>query len=103
MLSPLIIKSSMITSQKGFKASLNPGAIGIKCTAHELLEYSIKYKFKAISPLLGDLIKLDEIEKEAYLNKMKKNKIVFDSAGLPIEFRTSEAKFQKGYEFSLFA
>ncbi len=99
MLSPLIIKSSMITSQKGFKASLNPGAIGIKCTAHELLEYSIKYKFKAISPLLGDLIKLDEIEKEAYLNKMKKNKIVFDSAGLPIEFRTSEAKFQKGYEF----
>ena len=99
MLSPLIIKSSMITSQKVFKASLNPGAIGIICTAHELLEYAIKYKFRAISPLLGDLIKLDEIEKEAYLNKMKKNKIVFDSAGLPIEFRTSEAKFQKGYEF----
>ena len=29
---------------------------------------------------------------------MRKNKITFDSAGLPIEFRTSELKFREGFE-----
>jgi sugar phosphate isomerase/epimerase len=98
--SPFFIKpSEFLDSNKGFMASLNPGAIGLRCSAHQLLDYAIEYKFSAISPLLGDLIKFKEDERKAYLSKMESNRIEFDSGGLPIEFRTSESKFQEGFQF----
>lgn len=99
-ISPFLINStSLINFKKRLKASLNPGAIGLKCSPKELLDFAIKYEFNSISPLIGDLLKLSESNREAYLSKMRKNKITFDSAGLPIEFRTSELKFRDGFEF----
>ena len=93
-ISPFLMKTSeFLNSNKGFIASLNPGAIGLKCNAHELLDYAIEYKFSAISPLLGDLIKFNEEERKTYLSKMQINKIEFDSGGLPIDFRSTETKF----------
>ena len=88
-----------IDSKKSLKASLSPGAIGIRCTAKELLDYAIKFKFSAISPPLRELIQFKESDKMAYLEKMKENEIVFDSGGLPIDFRTTESKFIEGYDF----
>ena len=98
--SPFLISSSgFIGTRKTLKASLSPGAIGLKCTANELLDYAIKFKFSAISPPLRELIQFKESDKKAYLEKMKKNEIVFDSGGLPIDFRTTESKFKEGYDF----
>ena len=98
-ISPFLINStSLFTPKKRLKASLNPGAIGLKCSPKELLEFAIKYEFNSISPLIEDLLQLNESNREAYLSKMRKNKITFDSAGLPIEFRTSELKFREGFE-----
>ena len=88
----------MFTPKKRLKASLNPGAIGLKCSPKELLEFAIKYEFNSISPLIEDLLQLNESDRKTYLSKMRKNKITFDSAGLPIEFRTSELKFREGFE-----
>lgn len=99
-ISPFFMKTSeFLNSNKGFIASLNPGAIGLKCNAHELLDYAIEYKFSAISPLLGDLIKFNEEERKTYLSKMQINKIEFDSGGLPIDFRSTETKFLEGFKF----
>ena len=65
-ISPFFMKTSeFLNSNKGLIASLNPGAIGLKCNAHELLDYAIEYKFSAISPLLGDLIKFNEEERKS--------------------------------------
>ena len=97
--SPFLISSGLIGTRKTLKASLSPGAIGLKCTANELLDYAIKFKFSAISPPLRELIQFKESDKKAYLEKMKKNEIVFDSGGLPIDFRTTESKFKEGYDF----
>ena len=97
--SPFLISSGLIGTRKTLKASLSPGAIGLKCTANELLDYAIKFKFSAISPPLRELIQFKESDKKAYLEKMKKNEIVFDSGGLPIDFRTTESKFIEGYDF----
>ena len=99
--SPFLISSELIGTRKTLKASLSPGAIGLKCTANELLDYAIKFKFSAISPPLRELIQFKESDKKAYLEKMKKNEIVFDSGGLPIHFRTTESKFKEGYDFLL--
>ena len=81
--SPFLISSELIGTRKK-KASLSPGAIGLKCTANELLDYAIKYKFSAISPPITELIQFKETDKKAYLEKMEKNEIIFDSGGLPI-------------------
>ena len=97
--SPFLISSGLIGTRKTLKASLSPGAIGLKCTANELLDYAIKFKFSAISPPLRELIQFKESDKKAYLEKMKKNEIVFDSGGLPIDFRTTESKFKEGFDF----
>jgi hypothetical protein len=70
--SPFLISSELIGTQKALKASLSPGAIGLKCTANELLDYAIKYKFSAISPPIKELIQFKETDKKAYLEKMKK-------------------------------
>ena len=97
--SPFLISSGLIGTRKTLKASLSPGAIGLKCTANELLDYAIKFKFSAISPPLRELIQFKESDKKANLEKMKKNEIVFDSGGLPIDFRTTESKFKEGFDF----
>jgi len=100
--SPFLISSSeLIGTRKTLKASLSPGAIGLKCTANELLDYAIKYKFSAISPPITELIQFKETDKKAYLEKMEKNEIIFDSGGLPILFRTTDSKFKEGYDFLL--
>ena len=99
-ISPFFIQSSdLINAKKEFMASLNPGAISLKCTADELLDYAIKFKFSSISPPLMDLIRFNAGDQKAYLMKMQKNGIVFDSGGLPLEFRASESKFKEGCEF----
>ena len=99
-ISPFFIKNFKIfDSNNGFRASLNPGSIGLKCNANELLDFAILYKFSSISPLLGDLIKFKDDDRKSYLAKMEKNDIKFDSGGLPIDFRSSDSKFQEGFQF----
>ena len=99
-ISPFFIKNfELFDSNKGFRASLNPGSIGLKCNANELLDYAILYKFSSISPLLGDLIKFKDDDRKSYLAKMESNDIKFDSCGLPIDFRSSDSKFEEGFQF----
>ena len=93
------LSTSLQNTAKNLRASLNPGAIGLQCTATELLDYAISFNFKAISPVLEELISYSKTQQKEYLSKMKANDIVFDSGGLPIQFRASEAIFQQGLSF----
>ena len=100
VVSPFVtLPSSLDTNGESLRASLNPGSIGLRCTAAELLDYSILYDFKAISPILTDLISYSKTQQEEYVTKMKAHDIVFDSGGLPIQFRTSKIQFQRGLSF----
>ena len=84
---------------KSFRASINPGAIGLQCNAQELLDYAIMFNFSSISPLLNELVAFSPNEKKVYLEKMRNHGIKFDGGGLPIEFRSSEKIFQQGLKF----
>ena len=79
----------IVDSLKSFRASLNPGAIGLQCNAQELLNYAIMFNFSSISPLLNELIAFSPDEKKVYLEKMISHGIKFDGGGLPIEFRST--------------
>jgi sugar phosphate isomerase/epimerase len=99
-ISPFLMNTvPVVDSLKSFRASLNPGAIGLQCNAQELLDYAIMFNFSSISPLLNDLVTFSSNEKKAYLEKMINHGIKFDGGGLPIEFRSSEKIFQQGLRF----
>ena len=99
-LSPFVLRASSNNPLSGtLKACLNPSAIGLQCNAKSLLNYAKTFGFKAISPLLNDLLSLSETEKLNYLSEMKDLGIVFDSAGLPIQFRTTESEFLQGLKY----
>tara|TARA_B100000780_G_C21060675_1_gene426287 strand:- start:37 stop:972 length:936 start_codon:yes stop_codon:yes gene_type:complete len=99
-ISPFLMNTVPVAdSLKSFRASLNPGAIGLQCNAQELLDYAIMFNFSSISPLLIELLAFSPNEKKAYLEKMISHGILFDGGRLPIEFRSSEKIFQKGLKF----
>ena len=99
-ISPYLMNTvPVVDSLKSFRASLNPGAIGLQCNAQELLDYAIMFNFSSISPLLNELVAFSPNQKKVYLEKMRNHGIKFDGGGLPIEFRSSEKIFQQGLKF----
>ena len=99
-ISPFLMNTvPFVDSLKSFRASLNPGAIGLQCNAQELLDYAIMFNFSSVSPILNELVAFSPDEKKAYLEKMISHGIQFDGGGLPIEFRSSEKIFQQGLKF----
>jgi len=88
--------SSHGNSDRKIRISLNPGAVGINCTARELLELAIKYNFDSIIPIVKEFQEMNQKEIDNYLEKMSENRISFDVSGLPLQFRTSKNQFDKG-------
>ena len=88
--------SSQGNSDRKIRISLNPGAVGINCTARELLELAIKYNFDSIIPIVKEFQEMNQKEIDNYLEKMSENRISFDVSGLPLQFRTSKNQFDKG-------
>lgn len=84
------------TSNRKFRISLNPGAVGVNLGQEELLDAAIKYGFEAIIPYSSTLIEWNTDQFQAFLDKMKKNKISWGASGLPMDFRRDEDTYAKG-------
>lgn len=78
------------------KIYLSCGAIGVKASMSQALDYAAQYGFEAIEADGGWLTSAPEGEVERFLDRMKEKKIVWAQAGLGVEFRKSEADFQAG-------
>jgi sugar phosphate isomerase/epimerase len=82
-------------TQRKFKMALNPFMVGIDVNQKELLSLAHRTGFEAITPILQQLAEYSEGELNTYLGEMKQKNITWDAAGLPIEFRKTEAKFRE--------
>lgn len=83
-------------TNRKFKVSLNPGAIGVKSTQKELIGHAVRHKFEAISPMPDQLGKMDSGELSEFLGEMKDHKLSWDAAGLPVDFRKDQTTFNEG-------
>ena len=92
------INLSKLRSETNFKSSLVPGSIGLKTDANRLIFQAYSYNFTAIAPLIPELVSFSSNQIETYLNKMDDHNLVFDTAGLPVQFRSDEKTFLKDYE-----
>lgn len=95
LMASLPLSSFSSPKERLFKMSLNPGAIGVQLNQNQLLDSAIKHGFEAIVPLWSELADKGPEMSAAVYDKMQKHNVSWDAAGLPVEFRQDESKFQE--------
>ena len=78
------------------KIYLSCGAIGVKASMSQALDYAAQYGFDAIEADAGWLTSASESDVARFVDRMKEKKIDWAQAGLPVEFRKGDTEFQVG-------
>lgn len=88
--------SSRGAPNRKMKLSLSPGAIGVKASPRELVALAHEHGFEALEVSADFLMGLTDSELAAYKTTLKG--LSWGVAGLPVDFRGEEAKFQSSME-----
>ena len=76
--------------------SLAPGSIGIQADQLQAIELAHRHGFESVEPYGGHLARLSSAELESLLGDLKDKRLVWGAAGLPVDFRGAEDRFQSG-------
>ncbi len=76
--------------------ALSCGAIGVSAKPGEAIDLAARYGFEAVEVDAPYLASLSEDQLTEFLAYMKSKNIVFGAAGLPVEFRQDDARFNAG-------
>jgi sugar phosphate isomerase/epimerase len=87
------LASRLFARNQGMLIHLNCGAIGVKATTAEAIEYAAKYGFDAIDADGKYLAGLSASEMARLLDTMQSKKVGWAMAGLPVEFRKDDGAF----------
>jgi len=90
------VGAALAAPRTKMKIYLSCGAIGVKASLSQALDYAAQYGFEAIEADAGWLTAASASDVAQFLDRMKAKQIVWAQAGLPVEFRKSEAEFQAG-------
>ncbi len=88
-------KGAGVKNRVKFYKNLGPGHIGVKANQRQALEYAVKYGFDSITPNLGEFENKSSAEIRQWVETMKEKGVKYGTAGLPVEFRRDEDRFQK--------
>lgn len=77
---------------------LSPGSIGVKVDQREAIDLAHYYGFEAVEPQPDFLARLSAGELNELLEYMSSRSLVWGSAGLRVDFRTTQEAFQQGME-----
>jgi sugar phosphate isomerase/epimerase len=88
--------TSLMAAERKLKLCLSPGAIGVSASQSEAIDLAVRYGFEAVDPNAGFLASLSEGQLQELLAGMKSKGISWGAAGLPVDFRQDEAKFDEG-------
>lgn len=85
-----------LPTQRLFKISLNPFAVGVSLRQEEMIDKAVEYGFEAILPVPAQLAEMGTDQRQQFLAKMKAHNLTWDSAGNPVDFRKDENLFREG-------
>ena len=77
---------------------LRCGAIGVRADQREAIRLAHEYGFESVEPSASFLAKLSAAGLEELLADLKAKGLVWGAAGLPVDFRRDEARFNEGIE-----
>jgi len=89
--------------KRKFTVALSCGAIGVKAAPREAIELAHRFGFEAVEPAADFLGKLSDGALAELLADMKTKNLVWASAGLPVDFRNTDATFQDSLKRSTLA
>ena len=76
--------------------SLSPGAIGVKATQEQAIEFAHFYGYEAVEPYGETLAGLSVLQIKDLAGKLQGQRLVWGSAGLTVEYRKDLATFEAG-------
>lgn len=76
--------------------SLSPGAIGVKATQEQAIEFAHYYGYEAVEPYGETLAGLSVSQIKDLASKVAGQRLVWGSAGLTVEYRKDLATFEAG-------
>ncbi len=77
-----------------FFRNLGPGHLGVRANQRQALDYAVKYGFSGITPDEAESANKSPEQIHAWVETMKEAGIRYGAAGLPVEFRQDEERFQ---------
>ena len=79
-----------------FYSVLSLGRIGFEATFPEAMELATKHGFEGLDPDADYFASLDDASLARMLGDLRKRKLKFGAAGLPVDFRKDAATFHEG-------
>ena len=82
--------------KRKFTMDLRCGSIGVGAKMREVISLAAKFGFESVAPSEGELARMSQTELDEILGLLKENKIVWGGAGMPVNFRAGDDKFNEG-------
>lgn len=80
--------------RRKFTVDLCPGRIGVKANQSEAIEMAAKHQFESVEPIAWDLAGKSADQLKSVVESLKSKSLAWGAAGLPVDFRKDEEKFQ---------
>jgi sugar phosphate isomerase/epimerase len=81
-----------------FRLSLSPGAIGVQGSLAAVIELAVRHGFEAVEPNGRELAAMSDDQILELAAQLKSKQLTWGSAGLPVDFRQDEAKYNEGLD-----
>ena len=96
LLAAPLIRTAQAAAPRKMTINLMCGMIGVQADQRTAIELAHAHGFESVEVMPGDLARLSDQELQELLAAMKSKNISFGAAGLPVEFRQEEDKFEDG-------
>ena len=83
--------ASAATARRRFYTAFVPGSLGVKADQTKSIEMAARHGFESVQPFPRDLLS-DGVEQ--HLDALRKHRLKWAAAGLPVEFRRDDAEFE---------
>ena len=87
------LASSLLARAQGMSLQLSCGALGVKASQTEAIDYAARFGFDSVDADGNYLRTLSATDLSRLLDTMRDKKIDFAIAGLPVDFRKDDAAF----------
>lgn len=91
-----VTAASPSQAKRKFTMDLRGGSIGVHANQIEAIELAAKHGFESVTPDPGYAASLDKSSRQKLVDTLKQHKLVWGSAGMPVEFRKDEQTFKDG-------